>query len=697
MDALLDGLNPHQQRAVEHRGGPLLVLAGPGSGKTRVITRRLAHRIIVDAIPPERILALTFTNRAAQEMGTRVRALVGEDARLAIGTFHWAGHAILRRYSNRLGISRNFRLLTHGEARRVLRRALGDSVDARRAADIAAALSAWKNGRDPDAEAKRLGISTAQLRAAGATYDRELRALSALDLDDLLARTASLLRGDADVRARCRAAHAEILVDEYQDTNPVQREILRMLLPAGGVIVAVGDEDQGIYGWRGADSATMREFVDDFPGAALVKLEETYRNSKHILRCAGALIGHNQGRIGTSLRTSNPAGARPVCFAAGDEVEEAEWIAAEIERDRHKWQSEWNDFAVLYRINAQSRAIEDALLRRGIPYRVSSGYRFYDRPEIRRVVAYLRLALDAADDDAVGTLLEAIPGLGPKRLAAVRSVAPRGELLASLVSNRPSPLPPSLADRVTALHATVEQVRRARMSSLSDVVEAAIAPVASTLAEASPAERETALENLNELRSAAVELADGRGTLRGFLERFALAGKAEDRGEGVQLMSLHAAKGLEFPVVFLAGLEEGLLPHRRSLAREVDIEEERRLCYVGMTRARDRLYLSYAHARLLGGQLHIGQVSRFVGEMGRGNLRVRVSPAAATRPRLASVSVGDRVMHPRWRCGTVEAIQGAGRATMVTIAFDGGSRQRVQLCHAPLTRLKEEKPHVHAG
>lgn len=697
MDTFATGLNAQQQRAVVHGDGPLLVLAGPGSGKTRVIAHRIAHRVDVDGIAPARLLALTFTNRAAREMRTRVRTLSGNDSMVAIGTFHWVGHAILRRYSDHLGISREFRLLTPREARRVLRQVLGEFANQYRVSDVAAALTAGKNGGDLATEARRYRVPLAQLQVFGEAYEREMRRLVALDLDDLLAKTATLLRDDAAVRERCRSRYDEILVDEYQDTNAVQREILRALAPLGRTVVVVGDEDQAIYGWRGADASTMERFLDDFPGAETVKLEETYRSTKHILRAASRVVEHNSGRIGKRLRTSNPAGKRPLCFAAGDEVEEAEWIASEIEHERSRQQRGWEDFAVLYRVNAQSRAIEDAFLRHGIPYHVSSGYRFYERPEIRRVLSYLRLAVNESDDEAALALLEEIPGMGPRRLAAVRAEAGDGALIRYLALNQPAGIPAPVVTRLRSVVASVAGVRSLRLSSLSMVVDAAIAEVAAGLEDMAPLERETVLENLNELRSVVAELAGTRGTVREFLARFALAGGSEDDGEGVHLMSLHAAKGLEFDVVFLAGLEEGLLPHRRSLDAPSEVEEERRLCYVGMTRAREMLYLSYAHARLLGGQFQVGQVSRFVGEMGSGNISLRISPAVATRPRLAFVKPGERVTHPRWHEGTVESVQGSGRAAMVTIAFDDGTRQRVQLCHAPLTRLEQENPRVLAG
>ncbi|MDQ2742720.1 MAG: UvrD-helicase domain-containing protein [Chloroflexota bacterium] len=700
MESTLADLNSQQRRAILHQGGPLLILAGPGSGKTRVITRRIAHRVATGQLVPQRILALTFTNRAAREMRERVQSLLGTDTHIAIGTFHWAMHAVLRRHGSRLGYPREFRLLADSEARRALRRSMGASAGRYRVADVAAAIAALKNGSSTAREARRFNLASGALDAFSAAYERELRSMGALDLDDLLYRASFLLREDPEVRERCRALYDEILVDEYQDTNPVQRQILRSLLPETGSLIAVGDEDQAIYGWRQADATTLPRFADDFPGASLIKLEETYRSSKTILRAAGHLIAHNTQRIGKTLRTPNAAGERPVCFVAGDEVEEADWIATEIGRDRSRRGRAWTEYAVLYRVNVQSRAVEDALLRHGIPYRVHAGHRFYERAEIRRAMGYLRLALDERDDDAARYLLEQVPGIGEKRLEMLRLRATEtGSTLADVLNDESLPmLPAPVARRVVALGEAIGLMRANRAARLPTVLDLAIGLVHADLEDLSPMGREETRENLDELRTIAAEYAAQRGTLRGFLDRLPPVEEGDGKpAEGVHLMTLHAAKGLEYPVVFLPGLEEGLLPHRRSLDTDAALEEERRLCYVGMTRAQKSLFLSYAHGRLLAGQAWIGHVSRFLGEMGAGNITLQISDQAAARPRLTMVQVGERVFHQRWDAGTVEFVEGAGRDTMVTIAFDSGMRQRIQLCHAPLSRIVEEATHVLAG
>lgn len=692
MDELLADLNQEQRAAVLHDAGPLLVLAGPGSGKTRVVTRRLAYRISQGA-DPTRQMAVTFTNRAAAEMKTRIRDLVGHGAGVPIGTFHWICNALLRRYIHYLGYPARFRVLSPAESRALSRQALdqlsfGGSL---RPADLATAISAMKNGASASELAERHGIELGTLAGARRRYDAALRKAGAVDLDDLLALAVELLTENPAVRARCQFAHDEILVDEYQDVNPVQHELVRLLRPPTNSVVAVGDEDQAIYGWRQADLQSILRFPQDFPGARTVKLEESYRCTKRILRSAGSLVEHNRSRIGKRVRTRNQAGDSPVCFVAGDEIEEAEWIAAEIERLTSTGTVKLESCAVLYRINAQSRAIEDAFVRRGLAYHVYSGRRYYDLPEVRRVSAYLRLMLDPEDHDAAESLLGGVPGIGAARLAALRESAAReGTTLLEAIGNVDCVprLPSAARRRLQELSARFAALRPLRQASLRKALDAAIDAVKAE-SETSP-ERDVIAENLDELRTVIQEFAGGRATARDFVDRLAVGSEARQKPDGAHLMTLHSAKGLEFDAVFIAGLEEGLLPHRRALGSQEAIEEERRLCYVGMTRARSHLSVSYAHARLLGGQAMIGHSSRFIDESGRENLTVLTSHRAPHRPRLHAVRAGERVRHPRWREGTVMAVEGTGRDTLVTIRFDGVGRQRLQLCHAPLVRLEED-------
>lgn len=674
MIPLLSGLNAAQRAAVEHEGAPLLVLSGPGTGKTRVITHRVAYRI-TQGTPVEGILGLTFTNRAASEMRVRLGEMLGREVPVRIGTFHWAAQALLRRYADRLGIRRDFRLLTGSEARRVLAGVVNRPPT--EGARIPTAVSAVKNGSLLRDAAREAGLDARDLESVTARYDAALRAAGALDLDDLLSLSVRLLRSDDAVRARCRRPYRDLLIDEYQDTNPVQQEFVRLMAPESRRVVAVGDEDQAIYAWRQAGSRTAARFLDDFPDAEIIRLEESYRSSKQILRAAGALIAHNPGRLGLHLRTRNPAGDRVTCYVADHEVEEAEWIAAEIAREVEGGTAD-HQIAVLYRTNAQSRAIEDALMRRGIRYHVHAGRRFYERPEIRAAAAWLRLTL-GRDEEAARYLTASVTGIGPARLAVLIDLAAGGPLEETWA--RPRGVPQRVAEDLVALSSALGEMRSARGEPLAVLVERATARALSFAARG--VDQDAARENLGELQSVVREM--GRVSLRDLIDRLQLS--SEPGGEGVALMTLHAAKGLEFDVVFMAGLEEGVLPHHRSVARSEGVEEERRLCYVGMTRARRRLALSHTHMRFLGGRALLGERSRFVAEMGR-NVSLQLSPRRRAKPRLASVHPGERVSHPRWGNGTVVAVEGAGRDTLVTIEFEASTRRRIQLCHAPLTRLE---------
>lgn len=679
MTALRTGLNEEQRRAVSHRAGPLLISAGPGSGKTRVIAHRLARRISTNEVAPDRLLAITFTNRAAREMEARVRAFVGDAPLLRIGTFHWACNAILRRHGAGT-ISRSFRLLSPSEARIVLSDVTA-SLPARERGRLPSAVSAVKNGADSVTAARRHGLDPDCIRIARDAYDRRLRNLNALDLDDLLLETARLLAQDEVIRQRCSSAYDEILIDEFQDTNPVQQTVVELLAPPSRTVVVVGDADQAIYGWRQADSGSVGRFLEAFPDASVIRLDRSYRSTKRILRAASSLIAHNAGRVGGDLRTTNPAGERPLCYAADDERDEAEWIAGEVERLADQGIDPAN-IAVLYRQNAQSRLIEDALVRHRLPYQVIGAQRFYERPVVQRAIAYLRLA-DGEDDSSAALLALGVRGVGARRLELLRERASStGASLIDAMTSPGSGFPRPTALGLANVSNAVYRLRALRSGTLIDLVQGAIDCVANEMGADASIVQEAASEDLDELRSLVVELGP-RTTLPGLLDRVSL-GTHQRPNAGVSLMTLHGAKGLEFPVVFISGLEEGLLPHRRSLDWDPEVEEERRLCYVGMTRAMRRLYLTYAHARLHSGSSSNGHPSRFIAEVAPGLMDMEVSPKRRARPRLASAAVGDAVTHPRWRHGVVRKVEGSGRETLVTVEFEAGTR-RLQLCHAPLS------------
>jgi DNA helicase-2/ATP-dependent DNA helicase PcrA len=687
-------LNDEQRQVVVHDAGPLLVLAGPGSGKTRVITRHIAYRVAERHDAPSSILAITFTNRAAAEMRSRVHALLGGDGAVPIGTFHWMASAFLRRHGHRLGFARDFRLLSPSEARSVL---AGVIPPAWKPYAVAEAVSSIKNGGSSHSAARAAGIPENDLLAVVRTYDSRLRAMVALDLDDLLACSVRLLTEDESLRLSVRSRLTALLVDEFQDTNLIQARLLDLLAPVNRTVIAVGDDDQAIYSWRGAGSGAAL-FNTSFPDTQVVVLGQSYRHAKHVLRAAASLIEHGTGRELKTLRTQRHAGAVPVEFVAGDEVEEADWIAAQVRRLCADGVP-YSEMAILYRINAQSRSIEDALVRASIPYHILAGNRFYDRPEIRHALAYLRLALDPADAGAARALFSSVHGVGDVRLTELVSAAARAESTLPallLTDHRPPGIPPAVWIRAQATARRVVDVTGVRAARLPLVVSAA---VEATLTDLGGRERasDDVVETLEELRSVADELHGVRGTLRSLVDRTAMSHDGAPEREGVNLLSLHAAKGLEFDGVFVVGLEEGLLPHRRSLDSDAAVEEERRLLFVGMTRAREYLFLTHARMRLLGGHALVGGASRFLREIGAANVKTELSPRSAQRPRLATVHVGERVRHQRWGLGTVVSIEGRGRDTLTTILFDSIGRQRLQLVHAPLERVDRETDLPHDG
>jgi DNA helicase-2/ATP-dependent DNA helicase PcrA len=608
---------------------------------------------------------------------------------------------ILRRRIGVLGYRPDFRLLRPWEARKLVQSVISDG---RQGAGISLssvvdAVSGLKSGVEVDRLAERAGMPAERLTRIAEEYQRALRRINALDLDDLPFLTSTILKEHPYIRELCRASIDEVLVDEYQDTNAVQQELVELLAPRNGTVVVVGDEDQSIYGWRHADARSFERFRKAFPDTEVVMLQRSYRHHKFVARAANALIASDKNRTKKAIHTELPAGNRPVCFVAADERDEAEWIADEVVRLGSGKQCAWDDIAVLYRINAQSRVLEDALVRRSVPYRVLSGRSFYTREHIQRVIAYLRLALDQDDDAAVELLVRSLSGVAAGRITELRAWAATREisLVATLANaDRIPRFPQKIRFALTALARRINQVGAVRKGSLVKLVDEAL-KVAQIELEEEGLLTESVLEDFAELRAVTRAHGSGRGTLRSLTDSLALDESAHGSPTGVNLMSLHSAKGLEYRVVFMSGMEEGLLPHRRSLPQPEDIEEERRLCYVGMTRAKETLYLSYAQARLLGGRGATGQPSRFIQEIGLQNMALKLTTARILKPRLATTSAGDRVHHTRWGTGTVEQVEGSGPDTVTTILFDTGGRRRLQLCHAPLSLHQERTRDVSSG
>ncbi len=705
---VLAGLNAQQREAVAAVSGPVLILAGAGSGKTRVITHRVAHLVLDRGVDSQRILAVTFTNKAAEEMRARAEALVaGRPLRAWMSTFHSFCVRLLRREAAAAGLDPGFLIYDEDDQLAAVReamRALDLSEKLHPPRRLLARISARKNAARPDADEG--GYAADLTRRVMERYREVLRAAGAVDFDDLLLRAVALLEGNAPVREAWRERFPYLLVDEYQDTNRAQYELVRLLAGPEGNLTVVGDEDQSIYSWRGADISNILDFEHDFPGARVFRLEENYRSSQRILDAAGALVSRNVRRKGKTLRAVKGAGDPVRIHEALDEFQEASWVTETIAALRAKGR-----VAVLFRMNAQSRLFEEGLLRRRLPYLVVGGVGFYERKEVKDVLAYLRLVLNPRDAVAFRRVVNVPPrGIGAKTVEEIdRAAAAGGESLweaaARLVDEAGLPsraLLPLRQFRETVETLRAEAAAGAAPGGLRGLIERILelSGYGAALAREDSQESQERLENLAELLAAAVdyEAREEAPSLAGFLDRAALLSETDRLRDDVPvlLMTLHAAKGLEFESVFLVGLEEGLLPHSRSLSGEEALEEERRLCYVGMTRAMERLHLSWARSRQVFGQRRLTEPSRFLAEIPEAGLErsgglfrfpsrpgeapPRRGPApvgaggAVSPPRGVAADEmrpGVRVRHPLFGVGTVLRREGDGDDLKVTVSFPG--------------------------
>jgi DNA helicase-2/ATP-dependent DNA helicase PcrA len=718
-DAILAGLNPAQREAVALTEGPLLVLAGAGSGKTRVIAHRIAY-LIARGVDPRRILAVTFTNKAAEEMAHRVESLLagwGVRAPL-VATFHSACVRILRSEIQHLGYSKSFLIYDEDDrlslVRELCREAgLDDRVWPPQA--VVSRISRAKNqleGPD-DMKAAARSARDHELARLFARYETRLRAVGAVDFDDLLGLTVRLWTDHPEVRDYYRSRWQYVLVDEYQDTNAAQYRWLRLLTEGHGNICVVGDPDQSIYRFRGADLRNILDFERDFPGARVVRLEQNYRSTGQILEIAGAVIANNQARKEKSLWTENERGEPARCFRAWDEVEEAGWVARTVVGARTEGFG-LAEIGIFYRTNAQSRVLEDAFRTAGVPYHIVGSVRFYERKEVKDALAYLRLALNPADDLAFTRAIATPPrGIGKATLTRLAEIAEQDGVSLLVASTLPAAAAlAGKAPRALREFATVRERVAGLLAEprpLGERVSAAIdaAGLREALRREQTAEAVSRLENLDELCVAAAqfEAREGQGELAAFLDSVALIADVDELSEpraAVTLMTLHSAKGLEFPVVFLTGLEEGVFPHGRALEDEDGIEEERRLAYVGLTRAKRRLFLSYAAQRRFGAFAGMREPSRFLLEMPpdslvvvAGGRRWGVSGVREPSPRIddepldddAPLRVGARVRHGRWGEGRVVGVQKDGEEWFATVNFAAVGRKRLALQYAQLEEL----------
>ncbi|SEF08205.1 DNA helicase PcrA [Jiangella alba] len=744
-EALLDGLNGPQRDAVTHQGSPLLIVAGAGSGKTRVLTRRIAYLLGERNAHPGSILAITFTNKAAGEMKERVADLVGKRSDIMwVSTFHSACVRILRREAKHFGYTSSFSIYDQADSHRLMAMVCRElDLDPRRyqPRQFSYAVSNFKN--------ELVDYETALARAeshhekmiaeAYELYQRRLTEANAFDFDDLIMTTVHLLQAFPDVAENYRRRFRHILVDEYQDTNHAQYVLVRELVGTGVIsgedapavppaeLCVVGDADQSIYAFRGATIRNILQFEEDYPDTRVILLEQNYRSTQTILSAANAVIARNSGRKPKRLWSDSGDGAKIVGYVADDEHAEAQFVADEIDRLTDDGEARTGDVAVFYRTNAQSRVLEEIFVRVGLPYRVVGGTRFYERREIRDALAYLRFLANPEDSVSLRRIIN-VPkrGIGDRAEAMVEALAQR-ERSTFFQALRHAADAPGIATRsVNSIEGFVQLTDELRQLVSDGVGPAAVLEATldrtgyvAELSESDDPQDETRLDNLRELVAVAGEYEaseDSDGSLPGFLEQVSLVADADEIPEGddhdgmVTLMTLHTAKGLEFPVVFLTGLEDGVFPHQRSLGGNTqELEEERRLAYVGITRARERLYLSRALLRSAWGSPAHNPASRFLPEIPdelidwrrteadqvkwttpppprRQAVSGRSAGGAGNRPVIA-LSAGDRVTHDAFGLGTVVATNGQGEHAQATVDFGESGLKTLLLRYAPVEKL----------
>jgi DNA helicase-2/ATP-dependent DNA helicase PcrA len=723
---LFEGLNPVQQEAVAAIEGPVLVVAGAGSGKTRVLTYRIAHLIRDLHVSPGSILAITFTNKAAAEMRDRVGALVGGAVRsMWVSTFHSACVRILRREAHRLGYRSGFSIYDEQDSVRLITQCIKDlDMDTKRIPprNVKAIISNAKNElTDYESFARQDdGFFHEQVSDVYRVYQQRLLAASAMDFDDIIMIAVELFAAFPDLLAEYQNRFRYLLVDEYQDTNRAQYTLVRQLSDGHRNLCVVGDSDQSIYRWRGADVRNILDFEKDYPDARVIVLEQNYRSTTNILDAANSVIANNPRRQEKQLWSDRGAGARIVRFEGEDEHDEAGFVADQVEALIHDGFNP-SDMAVFYRTNAQSRVIEDVLVRRGVSYKVIGNVRFYERKEIKDAIGYLRAVVNPDDQVAIKRVInEPKRGIGGTTIAHVDRFAEAagvGFYEALRRSAEIGALNSGAVRRIEEFCAVMDKIGEAAAEGVEQAVQAVLDDTGYIQALESERTIEALgrIENLRELSSVATEfestnegsVVDGTPwfeiapmeRLEIFLEQTALVADSDQIDEGagaVTLMTLHTAKGLEYPVVFLVGLEDGVFPHMRSLGEPAEMEEERRLAYVGITRAQDRLFLTSAWSRTLWGSKNYNPTSRFLKEIpsnlleGASKRSRKVSSERFTGPSHTvsdtEIAAGDRVRHDTWGMGTVREVIGSGDKAQAVINFDKEGKKAVLLVWAPLEK-----------
>ena len=630
-EELINGLNDKQKEAVLATDGPCLVIAGAGSGKTKVLTHKIAYDI-ESGIKPWNILAITFTNKAANEMKERIEKLIGDAARdLWMGTFHSICVRILRRYIDRIGYKTDFVIFDTSDQKTLIKECLKTlKVDDKIFTDRGV-LSEISNGKNEMLEPKAYGVKYAgdfrkkTIAEIYELYQRRLRENNAIDFDDIINFTIKILSENPDVLDYYTEKFKYILVDEYQDTNKAQFTLVSLLASKYGNLTVVGDSDQGIYSFRGADISNILNFERDFPGTRIIKLEQNYRCTGNILKAANAVIKHNENKYDKKLWTENEEGHLPCIYCGEDEYDEGRYIVEQINHLKTEEYYKNSDFTILYRMNAQSRAIEDILMREGIPYKVIGGLKFYERKEIKDIIAYLRLIHNSADNLSLKRIInEPKRGIGKTSIEQIQEISDKtGNSMYEIIRNAQEY---GLTRVFSNSRDFIEQIEYLKSKKdelkISDLIKETLNKTGYTkaLENENSVEAETRIENLEEFLTVAIEFEEesADNTLAEFLENITLSSDIdgmEDQDNSITLMTLHSAKGLEFPVVFLVGMEEGIFPGYKSIGEPQALEEERRLFYVGITRAKQYLYLTCAKHRTIFGSTSYNQVSRFVKEI----------------------------------------------------------------------------------
>ena len=743
---IFEGLNPAQEAAVKHTNGPLLIMAGAGSGKTKVLTCKIA-KLLDDGVAPYNILAITFTNKAATEMRERVDRMIGAKAKdVWLSTFHSFCARFLRREIEVLEkYKKNFVIYDSGDTQVVIKsclKALNLDEKQYTPGSVQAAISNAKNMlQGPRTFMRDANTFFSQkIGEVYQMYQQKLVANNALDFDDLLMLAVGVLEENEEVRQKYQGRFKYILVDEYQDTNGAQYQLTKILAARHHNLCVVGDADQSIYGWRGADISNIMGFEKDYPDAQSIKLEQNYRSTKNILAAANAVIENNENRKPKELWTENQTGEKITSYLASDERDEAQFIATTVMKQKTIFNSSFGDIAILYRTNAQSRSLEEGFMRAGIPYTMVGGLKFYDRKEIKDILAYLRVVFNPADAVSLMRIIN-VPkrGLGEATIAKLNEFAMENDMTLFDVVSNPSLVPGITARVKRPLELFAEFVFKVMAYqdnlSLHDVVDHVMTEsgyIAELEASTKP-EDEARLENLKEFLSVAkdFEKSGEVPNLENFLSQVALVSdidNADLEEEKVTLMTLHSAKGLEFPIVFMTGMEEGLFPHSRTLMNESEIEEERRTCYVGITRAQRKLYMTNARSRMIFGRTVTYPQSRFLAEIpeeymerlivrqnaygfansnvvqqrgygsafrpsiqqnaGTNNFKAApVAAGAGVQPDLnVSWHVGDKAQHGKWGVGTVVSVRGTGEEVELKIAFPGQGVKGLMQKYAPITK-----------